>query len=113
MLRTCALSHQASVRTVNERATPRFCSALSHAPSARSHPVRRCPGVANHQDPVTTSHLPHSNPGPVDRMVKENDMTLDNEQIIRQACKLGENEDLEGWAEAFTDDGTLFSRVTS
>ena len=46
-------------------------------------------------------------------MVKENDMTLDNEQIIRQACKLGENEDLEGWAEAFTDDGTLFSRVTS
>jgi hypothetical protein len=31
---------------------------------------------ANHQDPVTTFHLPHSNPGHVDRMVKENHMTL-------------------------------------
>jgi pterin-4a-carbinolamine dehydratase len=52
------------------------------APSARSHPVLHRPGVANHQDPVTLSRWPHSDPGSVDRMVKENDMTLANEQII-------------------------------
>jgi hypothetical protein len=52
------------------------------APSVRSHPVLHRRGVANHQDPVTLSHRPRSNPGSVGRMVKENDMTLANEQII-------------------------------
>ncbi|HEX9538348.1 MAG TPA: amidohydrolase family protein, partial [Streptosporangiaceae bacterium] len=51
---------------------PRCSAALNsctliHAPPARSHPVLHCPGVANHQDPVTTSHLPRGNPGFVDR----------------------------------------------
>ena len=40
-------------------------------------------------------------------MVKDHDMTLDNEQIIRQAYKIAENKDLEGWVAAFTDDGTF------
>ncbi len=34
-------------------------------------------------------------------------MTLDNEQIVRQAYKIAENKDLEGWVAAFTDDGTF------
>ena len=68
-------SHQASVRTANDRAETRFCSALIHAPSARSHLVPHRLDVANHQDPVTTSHLPHSDPESVDHMLKENDMT--------------------------------------
>jgi hypothetical protein len=34
-------------------------------------------------------------------------MALDNEQIIRQAYKLAENKDIEGWVAAFTDDGTF------
>ena len=34
-------------------------------------------------------------------------MTVDNEQIIRQAYKIAENKDLEGWVAAFTDDGTF------
>jgi hypothetical protein len=31
-----------------------------------------------------TSHLRHCNAGSVDRVAKEDDMTLDNEQVIRQ-----------------------------
>jgi hypothetical protein len=31
-----------------------------------------------------TAHLRHRDPGSVDRMAKEDDMTLDNGQIIRQ-----------------------------
>jgi len=50
--------------------------------STTARNVGSCPGVLNHRDPVTTSHLPCSNPGSVDHMVKEDDMTLDNEQII-------------------------------
>jgi hypothetical protein len=38
-----------------------------HAPP-RSHPVLRCPGAANHHDPVMISYLPRSNPRPVDRL---------------------------------------------
>jgi hypothetical protein len=34
-------------------------------------------------------------------------MTLDNEQIIRQAYKIAEEKDLEGWVVAFTEDGTF------
>ncbi len=34
-------------------------------------------------------------------------MTLDNEQIVRQAYKIAENKDLEGWVAAFTEDGTF------
>ena len=34
-------------------------------------------------------------------------MALDNEQIVRQAYKIAENKDLEGWVAAFTDDGTF------
>jgi ketosteroid isomerase-like protein len=34
-------------------------------------------------------------------------MTVDNEQVIRQAYKLAENKDLEGWVAAFTEDGTF------
>jgi hypothetical protein len=34
-------------------------------------------------------------------------MTLGNEQIVRQAYKIAENKDLEGWVAAFTDDGTF------
>ena len=34
-------------------------------------------------------------------------MTLDNEQVVRQAYKIAENKDLEGWVAAFTDDGTF------
>ena len=53
------------------RANPRFCCTLMHAPP-RSRPVLRCPGAANHHDPVMTSYLPRSNLRPVDRLVKEN-----------------------------------------
>jgi len=45
-----------------------------HAPP-RSRPVLRCPGAANHHDPVMTSYLPRSNPRPIDRLARENDMT--------------------------------------
>jgi steroid delta-isomerase-like uncharacterized protein len=34
-------------------------------------------------------------------------MTLDNEQIVRQAYKIAEDKDLEGWVAAFTEDGTF------
>lgn len=34
-------------------------------------------------------------------------MTLDNEQIVRQADKIAEDKDLEGWIAAFTDNGTF------
>jgi ketosteroid isomerase-like protein len=34
-------------------------------------------------------------------------MTLDNEQIVRQAYKIAENKDMAGWVAAFTDDGTF------
>jgi ketosteroid isomerase-like protein len=34
-------------------------------------------------------------------------MTLDNEQVVRQAYQIAENKDLEGWVAAFTDDGTF------
>jgi hypothetical protein len=33
----------------------------------------------DHQDPVMTSYLPRSHPGPVDRLVKDDDMTPGNE----------------------------------
>ena len=77
-------SHQASVRTINHRAEPQFCSAPIRSDSRAVATVSSRPApsrVANHRDPVKTSHLLHSNPGSVDRMAKENDMTLDNEQI--------------------------------
>jgi hypothetical protein len=32
---------------------------------------------------------------------------LGNEQVLRQAYKIAENKDLEGWVAAFTDDGTF------
>src|SRR5882724_7441815 len=34
-------------------------------------------------------------------------MTLDNEQIVRQACQIAEDKDLKGWVNAFTADGTF------
>lgn len=34
-------------------------------------------------------------------------MTLDNEQIVRKAYQIAEDKDAEGWAAAFTDDGTF------
>jgi ketosteroid isomerase-like protein len=34
-------------------------------------------------------------------------MTLDNEQIVRQAYQIAEDKDLKGWADAFTADGTF------
>ena len=34
-------------------------------------------------------------------------MTLDNEQIVRKAYQIAEDKDLEGWAAAFTEDGTF------
>jgi ketosteroid isomerase-like protein len=42
-----------------------------------------------------------------DRTVKENEMTLDNEQIVRKAYQIAEDKDLDGWVAAFTDDGTF------
>jgi hypothetical protein len=45
------------------RADPRVCCTLMHA-QPRFRPVLRCPGAADHQDPVMTSYLPRSNPGP-------------------------------------------------
>jgi ketosteroid isomerase-like protein len=57
---------------------------------------------------VMTVHVPGGQPESVPiRTAKENDMTLDNEQIVRQAYKIAENKDLEGWIAAFTDDGTF------
>jgi len=61
---------------------------------------------------VTTSHLLSGKPEsiPKDRgPVKEIDVTVDNKQIIRQAGKIAENKDLEGWVAACTDDGTLLA----
>ena len=34
-------------------------------------------------------------------------MTLDNEQVVRQAYKIAEDKDLKEWVAAFTDDGTF------
>ena len=34
-------------------------------------------------------------------------MTLHNEQIVRKAYQIAEDQDLEGWVAAFTDDGTF------
>src|ERR1035438_5722686 len=34
-------------------------------------------------------------------------MTLDNEQIVRKAYQIAEDKDLEGWAAAFTENGTF------
>ena len=34
-------------------------------------------------------------------------MTLDNEQIVRQAYQIAEEKDLKGWVNAFTADGTF------
>ena len=34
-------------------------------------------------------------------------MTLDNERIVRKAYQIAEDKDLEGWAAAFTEDGTF------
>jgi hypothetical protein len=34
-------------------------------------------------------------------------MTLDNEQVVRQAYQIAEDKDLKGWAAAFTPDGTF------
>ncbi len=34
-------------------------------------------------------------------------MTLDNEQVVRQADIIAEDKDLDGWVAAFTDDGTF------
>lgn len=34
-------------------------------------------------------------------------MTPDNEQIVRKAYQIAEDKDLEGWAAAFTEDGTF------
>jgi hypothetical protein len=39
--------------------------------------------------------------------VKEIDMPVDNEQVIRQAYKNRRRQDLEGWVAAFTGDGTF------
>src|SRR5580693_2774906 len=52
----------------------------------------------NRPDPATTSHLPRSNPGSVDRTVREVDMALGNEKIIRQAYKIAEERTCrDGW----------------
>src|ERR1700743_1431126 len=62
----------------------------------------------NHRVPVMTSHTPGGEPVSVpDRTVKENGMTLDNEQIVRKAYQIAEDKDLEGWSAAFTPDGTF------
>ncbi len=49
-------------------------------------PALHYPGLANHQDPVTTDHLPggkrESVPEGSDSPVKEIDMTVDNEQHV-------------------------------
>jgi hypothetical protein len=37
----------------------------------------------------------------------EQGMALDNEQIVRQAYQIAEVKNLEGWAAAFTEDGTF------
>jgi ketosteroid isomerase-like protein len=74
----------------------------------RSVPPRAVFGQANHRVPVMTDHVPGGQPESVPiRTVKENGMTLDSEQIVRQAYKIAENKDLEGWVAAFTDDGTF------
>jgi hypothetical protein len=52
------------------------------------HPVPRCPGAANHHDPVMTFYLPPSSPRPVDRLVT-NDMTP------RQRAWLGRRDEKE------------------
>ena len=65
-------------RVLSTAREPRFRCTLMHAPP-RSRPALRCPGAANHHDPVMTSYLPRSNPRPVDRLATENDMTPSNE----------------------------------
>jgi len=49
-------------------------------------PVLRRLGLANHWVPVMTNHAPAGKPGsvPIARL-RRNEMTLDNEQIVRQA----------------------------
>ena len=71
-----------SPRSINRRVARATRPAYVSSATARN--LGSDPGVPNHQDPVRTSHLPHRNPGPISCKVRENDMTLDNEQIIRQ-----------------------------
>jgi hypothetical protein len=62
----------------------------------------------NHQVPVTTFHLPGGELESCrDRRVKENDMALGNEQLVRNAYQIAEDKDMTGWAAAFTEDGTF------
>ena len=51
-----------------------FESCQARRSEAFCDPFRHSRGVANHQDPVRTSHLPRGNPGFVDRKVQENDI---------------------------------------
>jgi hypothetical protein len=38
-------------------------------------------------------------------MVREDDMALGNEKVIRQAYKIADDKDLQGWVAAFTEAG--------
>ena len=72
-------------------------------------PSRAARGLANHQDPVTTSHLLGGKPEsiPKDRgPVKEIDVTVDNKQIIRQAGK-SPRAKTRGWVAACTETARL------
>jgi NAD(P)H-binding len=75
-------------------------------PAARSG-HRRSPGPGpNSADIRPTRHFPMSS-ATAATAAKENDMTLDNEQVVRQAYQIAENKDLKGWVAAFNDDGTF------
>jgi hypothetical protein len=76
------------VNALSTAREPRSRRIPTHAPP-RSRPVRRCPGAADHQDLVMTSHLPRRDPGQVDRVARENDMALGNE--LRCADQLRRN----------------------
>ena len=56
---------------------------------------------------MTTNHAIGDKPGAVPIALKENEMTLDNEQIVRQAYDIAEHKDLKRWVAAFTADGTF------
>jgi ketosteroid isomerase-like protein len=51
-------------------------------------------------------HAACRKPESVDRLT-EDDMTADNERIVRRAYEIAEKRDLEGWVAAFTGDGTF------
>jgi ketosteroid isomerase-like protein len=61
----------------------------------------------NHRDPVMTSHLSGDQPGVHSQPNPGVTVELDPEQVVRNAYKVAEEQDVPGWISLFTEDGTF------